>query len=170
MNVELSETDWKNARMLDAKIKGTGLMETPNYTGLNAKDRFVIGYLGEYGFRRILERAGIRFDHKIVANGKSSRKSEFSVYSKGARFSLEVKTASDPTHRNFMFPEKQRWQTSDLYVGMQLLSPSEAVCHGFLTGEQVKLLPTGTFPPYTVPTVFCPWESLTPVGLHEKVR
>ena len=153
------------AKGLQNKIFATGLRDTPNPTGLEAENRFVTGYVGEFCFQNILEQSGVRYEFQIKANGKSNEASEFTIWRQGKPFTVEVKTASQSWHKNFMFPKAQDWQKADLYVGMRLVDSGNAFCHGYLLANEVSKLPVDTFPPQTIKTRYCPLEEMHPIGL-----
>lgn len=141
-----------------AKLVTVNLKRTPNYTGLSAPDRFFHGYLGELAVRHYARMLGLRHRYRVITDGNSQR-SEFLLAwgDSGRVFGLEVKTASKAWHQKVMLPAAQKLDF-EILLAVRLAhvdedrGECEATIHGWLTPEDVRALPVGTFPPHTTPT------------------
>lgn len=78
------------------------LKSTPNYTGLSAKDRWKVGYLGECALSLYLEQRNVDHEWRRVADGES----QISEITIGDAL-VEVKTASEAFHKWVLVPETQ---------------------------------------------------------------
>lgn len=127
-----------------------------NYTGLSAHDRYFHGYLGELAVARWLKAGDKLFQHRVFLSGRREE-SEFVVWKGGERKYLEVKTAADASHRNFMMPVRQRVDAA-IYVGTRLeIAESVVVIEGALPRSRVEGLPVRDF---GVPARYCPFATM----------
>ena len=111
-----------------------------NYTGLKAAKRFSVGHLGELCFKHVLEQSGVKFVHHVNPNGHSDN-GDFVVYVKGTPNTIDVKTASSPTHKMMMFPDVTlRVHQRDAYVGVRINGDVGEV-FGYITLKEARQLP-----------------------------
>jgi hypothetical protein len=152
----LTERDADVAREWADKVLGTQTMTRPNYTGLHAPHRFLLGYLGELACAAWLRNLDAEFTHSVRTDGRPGEP-EFSVLGRRGRFTLDPKFGNGVRARRFMFPESQ-YQQPDVYVGGRVLDIESrtptAEIHGWITRAEAKALPVGDFG-YGVPTRWC---------------
>lgn len=94
------------------------LKPTPNYTGIAASRRFYWGHLGELSVTDLLQERGIRYKWEPVADG-NSHYDDIVVYMDGIPLSVDVKTASDKSHKYCATPKAQ-WTKPYLYLGARV--------------------------------------------------
>ena len=147
LTVVLGKTAVADARRWQAEVLAR-LATTPNYTGLEAPDRFFHGYLGELAVMSLLSELGCVARHVVCTNGHSQH-SEITVWRNGAKRSVDVKTASQPGHSFLLFPVAQH-DHPDLYVGARIEMIDErdqrAVIsvHGYLSRDEALALPVAS--------------------------
>jgi hypothetical protein len=158
----------RRAARLNDKVMASPTLTRRNYTGLNTRDRYLKGYMGELGFDALLTDFGARHEYKPRTDGKPDG-GDFVVWRQGRRFTIDLKTAGEAKHRRFMMPLSQyRRKERDLYVGGRLIlwSPGMGIqnqfeAHGFLPRKEVGNLPVEMFGVNQVPTL---WAWLDPDG------
>jgi hypothetical protein len=94
------------------------IRRTPNYTGLECRDRFFDGACGELAFKKFLDQNGKWYQHTSNDRGVSDDQ-DFIVSIDGCRRSLNVKHSNHPRARYLLFNEDQvrRKTPEDFLVG-----------------------------------------------------
>lgn len=132
VRVRLAPHDIELAKTSEAAVL-RNLRRVPNYTGLDERSRYFIGYAGELAVVRWLAGAGLAPRHSIVTNGRSQGAD---IECGGVR--IEVKTAGNPGRRELWIPQAQALDF-DVCVGAVLIESSEAVdIMGWATREEVS--------------------------------
>ena len=157
---KITEQAFKDARAFQDKVDDSGLFDKPNYTGLNEKDRFYYGYLGEWAFAQFLISNNIPFEWDdelpYLISGHVDI-GDFVIYGK----IYDVKTASKSYYHNLMFPQSQLRYWRDFYVACKIDGEWIEVI-GFIdrkTMEQIKPRDFGK----GIPTISMLFENLIPV-------
>lgn len=126
-----------------------------NYTGLERVDRWYIGWVGEEVARDWFRSHGL--DAQLQAPRVGYHQSDILV--NGRR--IEVKTQAHPGATDFFFPAAQKI-VGDYVLAVHWNPQNDwASIRGALSRDEALALPTKTYPPHTVPTRFCRYESLT---------
>jgi hypothetical protein len=137
------------------------LPDCPNYTGIEPPDRYYLGFLGEITFRDALWYHGKRWHYQARLDGRPDQ-TDLTVWMRGVRKQLNVKTASKEFHRHLMVPDAQfRRYTQDYYVAARLIDNHGAVVfegwlkHADLERRQPQMV--------DVMTRCCPFTELRPM-------
>jgi hypothetical protein len=124
-NDEMNLVEW-----LNEKVK-KNLKPVPNYTGLHAPDRFLIGYKGELAVYNYLKSIGVHnklgLNWTVCADG-NSQPSEITVKS---NIRVEVKTSGKAYYTQLLVAEQQRMDF-DYIFATRLLDESNVEVLGFL--------------------------------------
>jgi len=135
MIIEITEQAKIDARKYQDHIRGKGITDEGNYTGLSEQDRWYFGYLGEWAFNEFLK---INDAKKVIewqrdANGFADD-GDFFFDAK----IIDVKTATKPFHKNLMMPDAQFQRTrKDFYVAVRLTG-DDAEILGFATTKDFE--------------------------------
>jgi hypothetical protein len=119
IRVDLGKEIRARCEGLEKQILGSGVTSRPNYTGFETPHRYVVGYMGEFGFASYLEQIERRFTHVVNANG-TSQKSEFVVWCRGEATAIEVKTRTRADAAELYRYEKQWDEGSAITVGARM--------------------------------------------------
>jgi hypothetical protein len=150
-----------------------GAVRGPNYTGLEVAGRFPKGYLGEIGFLRLCEAAGVRCVYTVQTTGRRSPTSEFLLFFSGVARPVEIKTAGQKIFKRFLVVVAQGIEPRTIYIGTRLLchgdwlgmrAALEVECSGWLPGAMVAQLPTATFGQWGVWSHHCLLTELNDLG------
>jgi len=157
--VPLTTTEVESARKWSDEILGTGLADTPNYTGFRTPDRFFHGYIGELALSNWFRDAGLLYHHRVFLKG-SRAGSEFFLWINEERQEVEIKTSSKPNYKKFMLPERQKLD-AELYFGARIENenPCSVSLHGFLAKWEIEGLSIGDFG-LKVPTRYCEYTAM----------
>ena len=104
--------DWSNTIM-------KRLPPTPNYTGIEKKDRFYYGFLGELAFEELLRVRHKKAIHKVILNGKSQDEDFLCSFLIGDK-KVDIKTSPLSYARWMLFPKSQYAEQGYIYVGVRL--------------------------------------------------
>lgn len=161
ITVKLDPSWIAEAKALANNIWRTGLASTPNYTGLDAPERFEHGYIGEFALvRGVLLPNGVRCTHRILANGKRQR-TEITAWMFGRGVDIECKAGSKPYYRFLMNPIAQddEIKECDFLAGMRLDMGGGIAC--FMGGVTLQdFLKCSTVVQRKVPTREMPYDAL----------
>ena len=129
------------ARQYDDELKSLGIAVdgTDPWHLRAAGDRFFYGYLGELAFGAYLTICGVIYQHRITLDGHSDAP-EFKVVMDGHWRSLDVKTATNPTHQLMAQPARQALD-ADIYVGVRARSESQFEIWGWMPLEEWSEVP-----------------------------
>ena len=158
-------------RMCDEVMRTQTIQGSPNYTGLHAKDRFLVGYIGELAFVQFLIESLV--DHKYVPRTDGVPDSG-DIYVFGKRsVNIDVKTASQGFHQCLMIPQRQyrermmekgidivvgaRWHRESEYVSLMGAIEFDAL----ESIADMREMGDGQAPPVKIPTVLVPFPRLT---------
>lgn len=103
-----------------------GMKAGGNYTGLEIKNRFFYGYLGELALFSFLKTAGKKCEYNVELTGKSGRQDFTFHFPIGAR-SIDTKTTSKPTYPYFLLAKSQP-HPYDYYIGIRLGDTVAQIC------------------------------------------
>lgn len=132
-----------------------------NYAGIGNKRRYYIGYQGELAFVELLFAHGWDFRYKPEFNGRPDE-GDFIVWPERP-LRLDVKTASEPSHKMFVLSESRRARhKSDIYIAARLHRYAVEFC-GWLTQDEVDALPVGQLNGGNVPCAWCPFTKMHPM-------
>lgn len=108
------------------------LKDKPNYTGLSAKDRYYIGFLGELVFKEYLDREGKKYNYNVRLDGRSGG-ADFELFTSDVNVKvIDVKTASKFYYTKMLVPKVQLDKHPNYtYVGVRL---DEANSEGEICG------------------------------------
>ncbi len=124
------------------------LPASPNPTGFEVKGRYYRGPLCELIFEDWLDEFDVEYETLSNTRGVSDPGADFRVAAQAGRavprsFLIDVKSV--PVHSYDLFinaEEFQRRPRADYYVAVQPhAAEQEATIHGYLTGDQVAVLP-----------------------------
>jgi hypothetical protein len=110
-----------------------------NYTGLSAPDRFYNGYLGELAVLDLFQTHNKSGIYHVNTSGFADE-AEFELDQGLPRMLLaDVKTASQPTHRQIMMPAKQmEIHKAHYYIGVRL-NGDYAEVWGYCSGSDFQV-------------------------------
>jgi len=142
--IQLSSEAVDKAYEWQRKIFSTGIERFKNRTGVAPpKNRYAIGYMGEFAFEWLLQSRKLPYVHMAIPNGKHHGPD---FYCAGK--SIDVKTAPVPTHRFFMVPEDYELE-AEIYVGAKIEDPAKErptiIMCGWLRRDEVTGLPVKEF-------------------------
>ena len=106
-----------------ARVLERNLPSVENYTGIEAADRYKLGFLAEFAFANVLKHAGRAFVYQPRLDGVSDNGTDFRVAVNQVTHSIDVKTASRSHHRYLMVPDamwRKHGGSSDFYIGARL--------------------------------------------------
>ena len=166
--VQLTLTDIRVARGLAAKVATHPSMSRPNPDGFQARaDRYVVGYLGELAFVRLLSKWNREYTCIRETSGSDNGDVEISLQGGRVGWMVDVKTAGEPTHRNMLVPKRAltRGRLMDAYVGARLnMQRAQVELWGWLTGEELKRRPASPgFNRARAFSVYTPLSELRPI-------
>ncbi len=148
------------ARKLAGKANKEVSKLGPNYTGLEAQERYYNGYLGELAFLSWLREKEIKAIYTPRIKGKSDA-GDFILFGMitGLRRTVDVKSASKAFHANIMLPEAQMERhKKDYYIGIKI-NGSFAEIWGFCRAKDFTLESSG-FDGAQIRTLFKSLDSL----------
>ena len=141
--ITLTEQNLGTASRYEQQILDTGLNARTNYTHLSEQHRYLVGYLGEFAFVKLLAWRGKRYEYKPQPDGDGHPGGDVTVWMKGVPTKIDVKTASQPGHRCMLSPEHQfQSRPCPYYVGVRL--DLDAMCceiHGWLRRSEYEECP-----------------------------
>ena len=158
--IEITPEIILKARKLAAKVNRVVSKFGPNYTGLEAQERYFNGYLGELAFLNWLRENKIKSIYTPKIKGKSAA-GDFILFGMvtGQKKTVDVKTASKAFHRNIMLPEAQMERhKKDYYIGVKI-NGNYAEIWGFCRAKDF-LLDSSGFDNSQVSTLFKSLDSL----------
>lgn len=107
------------ARQLSSEVM-LNLKDKPNYTGLEAQDRYYHGYLGEQVFLLVLRDNGKNGIYSVRTDGESDD-CEFELETDMGVRTIDIKTASQSFHNNILVsPKQMEVHKVNFYVGVKL--------------------------------------------------
>lgn len=125
----------QRAKTYEAAINATETLKTANYTGISAPNRYYTGYLGEWAFNELLNDIGVKAVWNINTSGYSDD-CDFEIITYKTK--IDVKTASQPFHRNLVIGEAQfKKRHADIYVGCKI-QDGEVQIRGFATRDDIE--------------------------------
>lgn len=138
-----------------------------NYTGLEQKDRYYHGYLGEFAFEEVLKMRNKKAVHNIVLNGASQGEDFLCSFPIGDK-KIDIKISAREYSDGMIFPVSQYQQQGYIYVGVKL-SDKHAQIMGWCWFYQMNKHPEvqRRFP---IPTNYIPYTEMNDItGLINKM-
>lgn len=124
----ITEDAYREAKNYQDAIYKTSTMKKDNYTRLSAENRYLNGWIGEWGFKQFLDESEIKYQHNLRTDGKPDN-GDFII---GGKI-IDVKTASKSFHRKLLVSEIQyQKHRSDFFVGVRINGEFVEV-FGFIT-------------------------------------
>ena len=137
IKIDITQNAIREAHEYQARVLNTSIKYSPNYTNLSEKDRFAIGYLGEWAFNEYLLENDVDGHWNPKADGIPD---EADFFLKGQK--VDIKTGSNINYQLLMFPEAQFLKSKkDIYVGVILdLLHKVAYIHGYALKSTIQRL------------------------------
>jgi hypothetical protein len=138
-----------------------------NFTGLEVRDRYRNGYLGEFAIWQVLSDAGVRFRYDVSTTGRGDLP-EFTCWAPAGPLKVDVKTNAqdgdgDGEFRANLKQLVRHGEQMDGYVGCRLMLARGIVrVWGWVDRETVWNLPVAE-PIKGHPCRCCPHSKLTPI-------
>jgi len=147
-----------------ARVLERNLPSVENYTGIEAADRYKLGFLAEFAFANVLKHAGRAFVYQPRLDGVSDNGTDFRVAVNQVTHSIDVKTASRSHHRYLMVPDamwRKHGGSSDFYIGARL-DLDELACElwGVATWLDIARAPVRTPGDGLAPDVLAPTRAI----------
>lgn len=142
MKIEITEQAKKEAKEYHKKMIGFVSYLGNNYTGIHQKDRFEIGYLGEWVFNEFLKNNCVK-EIEWVGVQSDGNSHDFEFGSK----KIDVKTASREFYKRIMMPLSQfQKYHRDYYVAVKLNDArTQGEIMGYLRHEDLKNIKSEDF-------------------------